>query len=110
MNKYITGGLVSNLGTNFTAEQVMRYANNYLKNGMIMQDDYDNIITQMIGMGYGLYDFPDSVQNRLEEVEGVLTLVAEAGEVEPSLEKRVEAVEGATEEVITILNDKGIAP
>ena len=44
----------------------------------------------------------ENVQMEMEQPEEVIQ--------PPSLEQRVEAVEEVTAEVITILNDKGIAP
>lgn len=86
MNRYITDGLLDNLNTNFTPEQVATYANNYLKRGQITQDDYDDIMGRLIELEYEPHEQPQS------------------------LSERVEAVEGVTEEMITILNEKGIAP
>lgn len=45
-----------------------------------------------------------------EEIAQMVAQDIEQGERTPTLEERVSAVEDVTEEMITILNDKGIAP
>ena len=65
-------------------------------NGMIAELFWDD------GFYYEYHNPPEEVEEEVIEVEPSAPL--------PTLEQRVEAVEDVTTELITILNDKGIAP
>ena len=65
-------------------------------NGMIAELFWDN------GFYYEYHNPPEEVEEEVIEVE--------QSAPQPTLEQRVEAVEDVTTELITILNDKGIAP
>ena len=60
-----------------------------------------------------MYNYNCDANEKMLRADGYLPdgeVTVTASEPQPTLEQRVKAVEDVTTEVITILNDKGIAP
>lgn len=80
-----------------------------------MNMEFKRALAQRIAGGVDITTLPADVQEMFEIGENGVTIKDDVTPVvevtpTPTIEERLEAVEEATEEVITALNEKGIVP